>query len=319
MVMTLERAMRTVTHAAYGDPSVHPLDIVNEAGIRLMSMHPWRWAVKPPVQISLRAPITFTGATWTEATLTLSGLTLTGYVFANGDSMTISSGTGATARDYTLVSANVAGGSVVFSETLGAAADGNADMAGTLNASQAVVLPSDFGMGITAYVTTQGLTQHLSLCSQQTLVSARSKTPSPPIGVFWGSVFTAPDLSTAGGVPTNRLEIYPEGDAGDADFITISYRLAWSDLTEDAKVISIPPYIEPLFTAMLRGVTRGYEEEEQGTVEDHMDRIMQGSTFMTSCINDGLVQPNTGELTSGNENMYGQEWWPYPTGYTADP
>jgi hypothetical protein len=316
MSMSLDRALRTVQHAAYNDASVPALDIVNEAGIRLFSMHPWRFLNKPPVQLSLRAPISFTGATYTEATKTLSGLSISAYSHANGDSLSISSGTGASVRDYTIVSATAT--AAVLSESIGSGADGKSDIAGTINAGRAVVLPSDFGAQL-KLVTTGGLTQHISFTSQQRLIQARSRTPSPPLGVYWASIFTAKDLTTAGGAPTYRLELYPDGTAADPDFLTVSYQVAWEDVTEDAQVISIPWYTHPIYTQILRAITRGYEEEEQATVDDHIDRIKASSAWFDATSNDGLVQPDVGELQGGNEMFHSQEWWPYPTEYVADP
>jgi hypothetical protein len=316
MVMTLERALSIVTHAGYNELSLPPLDYVNEAGKRLLSMHPWRWTIKPPVQIGLRAAEAFTGGTYTDATKTISNLTLS-YTHANGDNVSITSGTGATVRDYTIASSTST--TLVLSESIGSGADGQTDIAGTINAGRAIVLPSDFGQGLTGYVTTQGLTQHIMLTSQQLLVQARTRQPAPPLGVYWASIFTAPDLSATGGAPTYRLEIYPDATAVHADFITVSYRIAWTDLTEDAKIISIPPWIEPLFTSIVRRVTRGYEEEEQGTVDQRIDELRVSSTFSDLVAYDGLIQPNYGELGQGDEQWYGQDWWPYPTQYVADP
>lgn len=316
MVMTLERALRTASHAAYGDASVPPLDAVNEAGQRLYHLHPWRFTMKPPVQLSLRAPVAFTGGTYTDATKTISGLTLTGYSFANGDQVSITSGTGANVREYTIASATTT--TLVLSESIGSAADGQVDIAGTVKAGRAVILPSDFGAEL-RMVTTGGLTQHIALTSQERLIQARSRSPSPPLGVYWAAIFTAPDLTSAGGAPTHRLELYPEGTAVDYDFLTCSYRIAWAELTEDAKIISIPAYVEPLFTQLIRAVVKGYEEEEEGGVEDRINALAQSVTFFNAITEDGLLQPDLGELAGGNEQFYGQEWWPYPTEYVADP
>jgi len=316
MVMTLERALRTVTHAAYNDASVPALDLVNEAGQRLFSMHPWRFTMKPPVQLTLRAPVSFTGGTYTELTKTISGLSLSAYDFANGDSFSLTSGTGANVRDYVI--ADKTSTTLVLSESIGSAADGLTDIAGTINAGRAIVLPSDFGAEL-RMVTTGGLTQHIAFTTQQRLLEARSRTPAPPLGVYWAAIFTAPDLTSAGGSPTPRLELYPDGTAVDYDFLTCSYRIAWSELTEDAKIISIPPYVEPLYTQLLRAIVKGYEEEEEGTVEDRINALTQSATFFNAISEDGLLQPDVGELTGGNESFASQEWWPYPTEYVADP
>lgn len=84
-------------------------------------------------ELAANKPLTITAATWTEATRTLTKTGLFAeYAFAAGDRVYISGGTGATAGTY-LVESRTSANAIVLQTSIGAAANGQTDIAGTLS------------------------------------------------------------------------------------------------------------------------------------------------------------------------------------------
>lgn len=319
MVLTLERALSVVKHAAYNDTSVPSKDIVDEAAVRLLQMHQWRCTIKPPRHVGVRAAISFTGATWTSATRTLTKASaFTTYTHAPGDPMTIDAGATASFRAYE-VQEKVSANAVILAEDIGAT-DGSTDIGGTLNANRAVILPSDFGWGLKSLVAANSSVtlNTFEWSSMEKLAELRSGFPLTPIGLYHGALWQAHNISTAGGAPAWRLELWPYPTEADPDLFLVSYRVKWSRPSVDAGTLPIPEILEPLFIQILRAVTRGYEEEEEATVEDRIDRLKGSSLFMDTVNADGLMQPTMGPLPYGNEGAM-SSWEIEPTAYAEDP
>jgi hypothetical protein len=318
MVLTLARAVAIAQHAGYSDTSLPPLDLIDEAAVRMLQMHPWACTALPARHIGVRAAITGTGATWTTATRTLTKVAaFTTYVHAPGDPMTISAGATAVLRDYE-VQERVSADAVILTEDIGATT-GSVDIGFTLAANRAAILPSDFGSGIRSYTATQGLNQGFQLTSMQELTKMRSELALQPVGHYWAALWQAHNKSAAGGNPAWRLELWPYPSAVNAKLFTVSYRQAWERPTTDTHVLPIPQILEPLYMAVLRAVVRGYEEEEEAGVEDRIDRLRMSSTFQDAIEADGLMQPDLGPLLGGAEGQGGYGWELFPTAYTADP
>lgn len=309
-MLTLERALELVKHSGYGDVGAPSgaKGIVDEAAVRLLQMHPWNVTLCPPRHVGVRAAIDITGATWTAATRSLESTgSFEDYDFAPGDSISILDGTEAKLRDYT-VQERVDDDEILLTEDIGAT-DGSTDIDATLNANRAVILPSDFGWGLRYYALTGG----------QGLVELRNSGASIP-GGFSGSLWQAHNVSTAGGSPAWRLELYPYPTEEDPQLLTVSYHVAWSRPSTDTGILPIPAILEPLFISILRQLTAAYEQEDEGTIEDRMDRIMGSSTFVNAIEADGLAQSDYGEMQGGAEGAEAVLWGPlYPSGGVADP
>src|SRR6185503_13400481 len=70
--------------------------MIDTAGEYLVACYPWKWLIRPPTGLDLRAQISFTGASWVNGTLTLTDTELTPYVFRTGDQVVITAGTNTT-------------------------------------------------------------------------------------------------------------------------------------------------------------------------------------------------------------------------------
>lgn len=312
MVYTVARALSVVQHAGYGSTSQPPRDYVNEAGWRLFSMREWAWAQVPPTHVSVRGPLSFTGAAWTASTKLLSVAGgWTGYTHAPGDTLTITDGgTGASLRDVT-IEEKLNDNGVRLKESI---SDSNqTGIAGTTNANRAIILPSDYGGQLRAMAATSGRTVSVSLVSQQELMMLRAVATVPTVGNYAAALYQAEDLTTGGGPPQPRLELWPYPAAASANIFTITYSVAWRPRELDSDILSLPQWIEPLYTAVLRAVVGGYEDEEAGNVEARMAQVLQGPTFYDAVRHDSLVQPTTGYIGRGGAEQVGawsqQGWW----------
>lgn len=311
MVYTVARALEVIRHAGYGTTGLPARDYVNEAGWRLLSMRTWAWAQSPPTQLPVRAPLTFTGAAWAAATrqLTVAG-GWTGYTHAPGDTLTITdAGTGADLRDVT-IEEKLNDNGVRLKESI--SSSNQTGIGGTTNANRAIILPSDYGGQLRATAATAGRTISLDLVSQADLLRLRALQTIPVVGSYVGSIFSAEDLTTGGGPLQQRLEIWPYPEEADPNIFTATYSVAWRPRELDTDILSLPPWIEPLFTEVLRAVTAGYEDEESGGVVARINEVKGGSTFYDAARHDSLVQEGYGYVGGGAE-QYGHwpngGWW----------
>lgn len=102
--------------------------------------------------------ISLTGATWTESskTITKTGA-FASYVFSSGDTLTITGGTGATAATY-YVASRTSDDAIVLTTSIGAGADGQTNIAGSLgHPLHWVVLAGPNGLGMQAYTNATGI------------------------------------------------------------------------------------------------------------------------------------------------------------------
>lgn len=342
MALTLDRCLKVVEHAGYGSTSIPALDMVNEALMRLGGMHPWQWLHRPPLHLGVRGPVV-ANDNWRF----VSGLTapdgkfysnvvqgntdvalFNAYAWAPGDTVTITAGTGMVLRDYFIAgkvatSADPDNPAYVLYLTESPLAYGAdipvTDVRGRINANRALVLPDDFGYGLRAYSTANTLEQAVLLTSWAQLNLLRSSQTAQPAGSYLGALFWGQDESINGGPPRARLELWPYPTSSDPDLFTISYMRDVPEVEVDSDYIPLPTYIHPLFLSILREVVRGYEAEDEGMMQDRIDRIRASSEFMDAITRDGLSQPDYGPLRGGGEDSAASTFWPYPNVTVADP
>src|SRR5262249_38072386 len=150
---------------------------------------------------------------------------------------------------------------IIFTEDCGAT-NGSTDLAGTLAANRAAIMPSDFGSELKSYAATQGLQTQLMLRGQHELTQIRSAAVLQPICCYYGALWKANNVPTAGGRPAGRLDLWPYPSAADPDLFPFSYRVAWSRPSADNVALPIPAILESLFISCIRAVTQGWEDEE---------------------------------------------------------
>lgn len=107
-------------------------------------------------------------------------------------------------------------------------------------------------------------------------------------------------------VPTPKMEIFPTPHASDgnatghkidstAEFsdLTIRYRAGWSPITGDTSSFVMPVWCESLYSQLLRGFARGYEEEDVGSLNLRLAEVANGPVYQFAVQRDALVESST--------------------------
>lgn len=297
--------MGTLTIELLADIAVHergrdignPLDmreLVNMAGQHLVGMHQWNWLMGREARLRPRPQISVAGATWTEATKTLTKTgAFTGYSFLSKDVGRDVSGTGATDGTYEVAS-RVSADAITLATSIGAAADGQTDIAMLLPNDQ-ISLPSDFDLQqIVAYGMTNGLVGTLEMTTPQGMANLRAWPGLTSITSFWGLVSYVRGAS-GGGPPVPRLELWPKTSSSEEEFV-LWYRGGWINPSSDGEAIQIPEWLNALYIEVFKAFVMGGEEPEAGSIDRRLSAVRQGALYYDAVRRDGQVQSSLGPL-----------------------
>lgn len=126
---------------------------------------------------------------------------------------------------------------------------------------------------------------------------------------FWAAVEWAPNTD---GIPEARLGIWPTPSDDSAGIVEMYYDRAWVDIEDDVGYIPIPNHIKPLYVQILRAVARGYEEEDEGSLDVRLSGIRQGPVFLAAKRHDNRTQVEFGPLRNGVGDSgagWGNPWY----------
>lgn len=291
------RLLAEVARFELGGRARTPLEIrmlANMAGEHLMSARHWAWAEGREVYLSPRQEITLTGATWTEATkrITKTGA-FASYSHLSADTLEVTDGTGATLGVYE-VAAKVDSDSITLATSIGAAANGQTDIEGSMPNDQ-VALPSDFTFGgITAYAMKDGLAGWLVPTSASQMLQMRSLGSLGSSIGFWALLRHV--RSTAGGAPVPRLELWPRSTSAETEQLVLYYRAGWLDPTGDADVLSIPRgAVSNLYLELFKAFLLGNEKPELGRLDERLTALRTGVLWADAVGWDSTLQDDFGE------------------------
>lgn len=137
------------------------------------------------------------------------------------------------------------------------------------------------------------------LVTMEELNALRSDMLSVPLASFCGAVSREADGML-------RLNLYPVPTENESEGCHLLLRRAWTEVAADHKIIQIPPFMELLYTLVLRAVATGLEL--QGPTRPSLDRqlmeIKQGIVFQSAVETDARMQMNLGRQ-SGGSGYYG--------------
>lgn len=194
----------------------------------------------------------------------------------------------------------------------------------------AIDLPDDYGESI-AQEADESLVDSLKMTSWDDLLALRTDALTSSSHHFWGAVGHAVPLASGvvvgsptpgvdgtnlvtaagrpkfAGRPVKRVEIWPTPVTDEADKLRFIYRAKWSELEQGSTEVTIPDYMDNLYIAMVRAFALGYEEDNQGTVEDRIrgvignpnNRSQMGLLFKAAIDADSGVQNRYGPLKGG--------------------
>lgn len=301
MTLTVQGVGDQIRQTLAGDisPEVSIRLVMEQAGSFLASLHDWNW-MRRTARLNLRASITVTDGTWTEAT---RSLTLTDafedYVWVQGDEFKVTGGTGATTGFYEIAS-RTSDDVVVLDTSIGAAANGSATIDGTL-ALDAIALPSDFKKFMAVQGSDVAVNQ-LEMVDWQDLLDLRSGSTSQTSGRYFGSIKWVGSPTTLQFAPKPRLEIWPSVATSQSSAFNLSYYADWGGLpTGDTSVLPLPRTfaIEHLYMQIVRAMARGYDEEDQASMQRRLAEVVGGPEMAAAIQADGTQQVNLGKMRGG--------------------
>jgi hypothetical protein len=313
MALTLANLKLHAQHAAAIDSTTLPPgstsdaaagQIVNTAGQILYGAWPWKFRERPPARLNFTAPITLTDATYTHATKTVTKTgAFTNYTFIPGDILEITDGTGATTGEYPVAS-RTSNDAITLATSIGAAADGQSDIDGTL-AFPYVSMPSDFGELLD--IRADGLTVDFSLVDFSEIAMLRDGAILPNGFMYWGAIVHPAQTAQTSTFAVPRLEIYPTPTSTIVSALTLWYRADWRELSGDTHYAAVPQWCEALLIEYIRAVAEGYmnrHADNEGllpvsTLSDRLRDIEEGPLFRRATEKDMLIQPSYGVITGG--------------------
>lgn len=297
MTLTVTQATNHISDTLGGSLSSNltALGIINEAGRHLCSMHEWNWLARPGYHLSFRAPIEITTGIWTVATKTLTETgAFTDYTFLNGDVYEATGGSATTEGFYRIASRTNANSIVLETAP---SANNQTDFTGSIILG-GVVLPSDFAEVISIHAT-NSLVSALQPTSIDYINQLRTNSVFVGAWIRWYAINWGADVTTAGGSPSPRLEVYPVPTAAGADELTLFYRAGWQEVSGSSTNIPVPPWMESFYIQVLRAFARGYEEEDVMPLTKRLDILRTSSMFDELKRRDGNQQTNLGPMRGG--------------------
>lgn len=157
-----------------------------------------------------------------------------------------------------------------------------------------VALPSNFGE-IIALHETGTLTGSVEQVTLEYIAQLRATQTT-------GAAFTlyaSQSYHTSNGVPVPVLEVWPTPATSQVGALTLFYRSAWVDLTNDADLVPVPSYAEPLMIELTRATARGWDMEDEGSLSDRYAAVMAGPIAMAAMRADSAGQPSLGMMRGG--------------------
>ena len=291
LVKSLLDHMRDTLGGGEFPPNLDQVNVLNQAGEHLHSMHPWRWAQGRSSLLNLRGTVTGSNATWTTATNTLTlASAFTDYTFVDGDEIEITDGSGT--EGFYEVASRTSANAIVLASSLSASNQTDIDF--TLQ-PYSIDLPDD----LRDIISIQG-TDSLRRITLTTLdeVSRARESSGPNTFGWYGAV------SYVGSPPSPILEIGPGSTSNETGALRLFYRARWLTLRTDSTTIDVPEFMEALLVQVARAFARGYVREDQGSLSARLEEIHAGPIFRTAKNSDGNVQPFYGKLEGGGPDIW---------------
>lgn len=286
---------------ALGSLSVPELHVCNLAGQQLASMHAWRCFTTAQGWIDGRGNIDIVNATYTESTKNLLKTGgFTNYTFVDGDQIDITGGANAQKRQVEIVSRTDAN-NIVLLDSLGAAADGDTDVDGTLHLPKCELAP-DFGSIITMSANNT-LINGVQLVTPGQVLAFR--TNQIEVTSAWQYHAT---IIYVGRPRRPVLDVYPDFGSDQINVFRYFYRQGWTRLAKLGDIVEIPDFLWLLYIQLVRAFALGWEDEDQRTVTNRLEEIKQGQEFEAARMFDWRVQPSFGRMRGGAVRRVGRQY-----------
>lgn len=166
-----------------------------------------------------------------------------------------------------------------------------------------IELPDDFA-GLDAIQTIDNTSLAVRLVSQQEMLALKAQQVSLPASVFFVCEAYVDDDNDPQRRNTAALLIFPTPETDAAGFFTINYRGGWPQVTNETPQETALPLpndgsCDALFLTILRAFARGFEEDDQRSIEQELARVAMGPIFMAAKGADLRRFENRGTLRNG--------------------
>jgi hypothetical protein len=288
MTLTAQDCSDHIKHTLSGvvDTLIDDALITNLAGRYFFNHQDWSWAIGRTARLHFQEPLSLTAMTWTESTLTLSKAgAFAGYSFVEDDQMEITAGTGTNVKRYTVAS-KPDDNSVTLTTTIDdgtGTADGATDIEGTIEFNYAT-LPDDFGAMISVQAT-DSLTRQLNSTSLGHLLQLRANPIEVTSWYWWAAI----SHTRTPGAVTPLFELWPAPGSDENDIITMFYQAYWADLPfsdPSNELLTLPKFAEGYFLQILRAFARGFEEEDEVSLEQRLRELHRGAIHRSTVAQD---------------------------------
>lgn len=312
MTLSAQRCYQLMEHAIHGpiEGAVGRQDLLNLCGEHLVNMHDWLWLVRPWNGVKFRAKITLADATWTESSKTL---TKTGafadYDWLAGDQVEITDGTGAEKAFYRVAS-KTSSNAIVLETSIGAAADTQTDIDGTLELTT-VALPNDGNVrSVTAYTSRDSFANVLEMVSYKDLLYLRSN------GIAGSWTYSGAITYGKGqpdGAPVPLLDIHPAPTVEEANALKLFCVHGWERVSDDQDEVQVPVWLEPFFIHLCREYAMAFDDDEGMGLDERLARLGASPLFLHARKRDSELQPDVGLMRGGAGLRGRRRWRPYLT------
>lgn len=166
-----------------------------------------------------------------------------------------------------------------------------------------LALPTDFGemVGVPRGTTTAPVLLRMVTMEQVSRYRAVNRTPAAP--PWYGAlIYTAVDQDEQT-ISRPRIEIWPPALETSANIGELIYSAAWVPLTSDDSIATFPNYCNALYIQIARAFLSGLEDEEQGSIDDRLARIMDGALYKAAVLRDSGEQNDYGQMPVGPAGM----------------
>ena len=278
--------------------------IINDAGRYLYGMHPWQWRDRPVAPLSYIAPISVADATYTEATKTITKTSgFTNYTFRGAELFEVTAGANATLAQYK-VATKTSANAITLTDSIGSAADGDADIDGTVSFPYCV-LPSDFGEGEIASIVYQDSYAYKLLPASLSYVQSLRSNELAAFDQIYYAVSYPTQASTSASPSQPLLEIYPTPTAFEQSVFMLSYKSGWVLLEDEDAVANVPNGYEYL----LKRLVKAFAHEAMSNDNSRITEVETSVEFLKLKRMDGRVQWDLGKIQGGAAK--GKRWRNY--------
>jgi len=186
-----------------------------------------------------------------------------------------------------------------------------------VNGQSYIELPDDFGSMEGSPVASTYAYYALRMVTPLQVADARRLNQSGATGNYVGAIVWA-DPTGADTMPRARIDIAPTPTTDLADAFKLSYRAGWVDLANPEDIAFIPLFMEGLLVRWCCAWLAGYEADDEGGLEDRLDRIRGSVLWESAVTQDAAAQHEIGgpANTAFDALNSDRPWHPFTIGAT---